>query len=130
MDVKFSFESQGFLELDHPLMVSRFLADDSPPDDIQPFLAPFCAWSDIQNIGNLLSFRNSSIRSHQAPLSYYRGERFGPRKLRKVAKDTKTCLLARCLFVYFVGFRKLRVPNPSADTNTKARHSSNGMKVY
>jgi len=38
--------------------------------------------------------------------------RFGPRKLRKAAKDTKICLLARSLFVYFVGFRDLRVPTP------------------
>lgn len=37
---------------------------------------------------------------------------FGPRKPRKVAKDTKMCLLARSLFVYFVGFREVRAPNP------------------
>jgi len=40
------------------------------------------------------------------------GGRFGPRKLRKVAKDAKICSLARFLFAYFVGFRDLRVPTP------------------
>jgi len=56
MDVKFSFETQGFLELDPPV-VSLFLADDNPPDDIQPFLAPFRIWFDVQNTGNLKIFR-------------------------------------------------------------------------
>jgi hypothetical protein len=42
------------------------------------------------------------------------GGRFGPRRLRKGAKDTKICSLARYLFACFVGFRDLRVPTPQA----------------
>ena len=40
------------------------------------------------------------------------GGKFGPRKLRKVTKGAKVYLLARLLFLYFVGFRDLCVPNP------------------
>jgi len=47
----------------------------------------------------------------------YRGERFGPQKLRKVAKDTKICSLARFPFAYFVGFRELRAPTPFPQTS-------------
>jgi hypothetical protein len=66
------------------------------------------SWPSVISIG---ASGGSSAQRGVACSQRERG-RFGPRKLRKVAKDTKICLLARLLFVYFVGFRDLRVPNP------------------